>query len=219
MIKNTGNILMKKWNIRLISIPMILLSTICSATPIVLDFEGYAPDSELGGVNADNNYFMEGYNVWLPKNGAFWNDTSYYVRNDMYPDSGSDWLATRSISIQSLETVETERQFDVISADIAEWPFSNGSNILNYEIYTSDYSFLYGEIILDDYFGFETIFFSDDFKNINAVKFYSEDVAFGYDNIVISSTPTIVPSPPSISLLLSSLIFLSIFKGIRRIKY
>jgi hypothetical protein len=200
------------------AITMSLLSSISSASVVTLDFEGFAPDSLLGGANADYNYMMDGYNVWLSNKGSFWTDSSFYVENNIYPDSGSDWLAAKSISIQSMEPSVTKQQFDVISADIAEWPFFNGSNILSYRIFTSDYTFKYGEINLDGLFGFDRVVFSDDFKNINSVTFYTEAASLSYDNIEISNVPTIIPSPPTL-ILFTSLIFFPAFRGVKKIKF
>ncbi len=195
---------------------IILLPTICSASTVIIDFEGIAPNTQLGGINADVDYVFNGYQIGLIGDAAFWNDTSYYVENNVYPDSGSDWLATNSISIQSNQTFEPDRQFDVISADISGSPFLSSTSILNYRILTSEYTFIDGVIDLDGLFGFERILFSDDFKNINYVKFYTNEEGFGIDNIALSNPPTAVPLPSALILFLSSFAFLPVIRRFKK---
>lgn len=178
---------------------VIALATFCSVLKAdVIDFEGYAPNSFLGGVNVTEFPMSFGeYDVYSPLNGSsIWNETSFYVENSIYPDSGSDWLFTDSVSLQRRD----ENVFSLISADISEYPFSNSLSTIDYILINERYSVVKGSISLNNEFGFETMYFDSLFRNIRQLSFSSNVESFGIDNI--SLTTVDVAEPNTISLFL-----------------
>jgi PEP-CTERM putative exosortase interaction domain len=184
--------------IRLIFATLILCASAVSHADLI-DFEGYAPATQLGGYSISTSDFPlqhgDFYTYSPINNSSIWNETSFYVQNGIYPDSGSDWLATSSLGIE----LAGGGVFSLLSADIAETFYFRHptNNILTYMLINAEDQFVQGVLDLDEIFGFETVQFGSVFSNIRQI-IISADAAFAIDNIAVTRT---VPAPSTIALL------------------